>query len=427
MLQIFLFMAIHFPTAAWATKATIYEVNLRQYSHEGSFLAFAKHLPRLKDMGIDILWMMPITPIAQKGRLGTLGSYYACSSYVKTNSEFGTIADFKQLVNEAHGLGMKVIIDWVANHTGLDHEWTVSHPEYYQQDVYGNFTERNGWKDVIDLNYQNASMRNALIVAMQFWITECKIDGFRCDMAHLVPLDFWKEARKQCDPLRSLYWLAECETNEYHTVFDTTYAWEWMHTTEKQTKGDCSLNDVYNVLHSYTQIGDDTSKLLFTSNHDENSWNGTEYDKYGLAAKAMAVFTCTWKAMPLIYSGQENANRKKLAFFEKDVLQWQQPVVLHDFYKALLALHKSPAIYLGETHILPSPHPQVMLYVRKSGDSVVLVALNLSAADKIRFVVQHEWLNGTFVSIFSQIHYSFVPGTSFEINSYGYLVYAKLD
>jgi len=226
-------MAVHFKTVDWAVNTNIYEVNIRQYTPEGTFNAFAKHLPRLKDMGVDILWLMPITPISVAERQGTLGSYYACSSYVQINPEFGNLADFKKLVDEAHILGIKLIIDWVANHTGYGHEWTINHADWYMKDAAGNFTEENGWKDVIDLNYDVAPMREAMIKAMQYWVTECDIDGFRCDMAHLVPLDFWMGARKQCDRLKPLFWLAECEEVKYHDAFDVSYAWQWMHTTEK--------------------------------------------------------------------------------------------------------------------------------------------------------------------------------------------------
>ncbi len=170
-------------------------------------------------MGVEILWLMPITPISQKERLGSLGSYYACSSYTKINPEFGNLNDFKQLVDAAHQLGFKLIIDWVANHTGWDHHWTFEHPDWYVKDVNGMFTEVNGWKDVIDLDYNQANMRQAMIKAMQYWVRECDIDGFRCDMAHLVPLDFWVEARKQCDALKPLFWLAECDEPSYHCFF----------------------------------------------------------------------------------------------------------------------------------------------------------------------------------------------------------------
>ncbi len=291
-----------FSMVAWAKDSNIYEVNIRQYTEEGSFQAFAKHLPRLKAMGVEILWLMPITPISQKERLGSLGSYYACSSYTKINPEFGNLNDFKQLVETAHLLGFKLIIDWVSNHTGWDHHWTFEHPDWYLKDTAGGFTEVNGWKDVIDLDYRQQAMRLAMIKAMQYWVRECDIDGFRCDMAHLVPLDFWMEAREQCDAIKPLFWLAECDEPNYHQAFDLSYAWNWMHTSEKISKGAASLNDLRNTLHSYSQYPFNATKLYFTSNHDENSWNGTEYEKYGQTAKAWWVFAATWQGLPLIYS-----------------------------------------------------------------------------------------------------------------------------
>ena len=212
-------MAIHFPTVDWAKGAVMYEANIRQYSKEGTFNAFASQLNRLKNMGVDIIWLMPVTPISKEVRQGTLGSYYACSSYVDVNNEFGNVDDLKSLIDKAHQLNMRVIIDWVANHTGWDHHWTKEHADWYIKDAEGNFTERNGWHDVIDLNYENNDMRLAMIDAMQYWITDCDIDGFRCDMAHLVPLDFWKQARTECDKLKKIFWLAECEVVEYHEVF----------------------------------------------------------------------------------------------------------------------------------------------------------------------------------------------------------------
>lgn len=188
-------MDAKFKTADWAMGASIYEVNIRQYTIEGTFKAFESHIPRLKDMGVDILWLMPITPISQVGMKGSLGSYYACSSYTKINPAFGKEADLISLIQKAHSLDMKVIIDWVANHTGRHHEWMEHHPDWFSQDAEGNFTERNGWEDVVDLNFQNTAMRAALQQAMHYWVNQFDIDGFRCDMAHLVPLDFWKAVR----------------------------------------------------------------------------------------------------------------------------------------------------------------------------------------------------------------------------------------
>ncbi len=421
-------MSQKYSTVAWARGSNIYEVNIRQYTTEGTFAAFSKHLPRLKDMGVDILWLMPITPISIKERLGSLGSYYACSSYTSINPEFGNIHDFKNLVNQAHALGFKLIIDWVANHTGWDHHWTTEHPEWYVKDIDGNFTERNGWQDVIDLDYDNAAMRNAMIDAMKLWVIECKIDGFRCDMAHLVPLDFWIEARQQCDTLKPLFWLAECEDPAYHNAYDASYAWNWMHITEKHAKGEASLNDVRNVLHNYTQYPEGAIKLFFTTNHDENSWNGTEYEKYGKRAKAWAVFTATWQGMPLVYSGQEMSNRKRLQFFHKDSIEWTGLPILHDFYQTLLQLRKdNKAISEGETFILPGQSgDQLMSYIRKKENDVVLVLLNLSNDDRIKITVDNPWFIGQFRNVFSGLRFAFNGPETFELQAGEYVVYEKL-
>ena len=412
-----------YPTINWAKNANIYEVNIRQYTTEGTFAAFAKHLPRLKDMGVKILWLMPVTPISKEVMQGTLGSYYACSSYTEINPEYGSFEDFKNLVDEVHQLDMKLIIDWVANHTGWGHHWAKEHPDWYVKDAAGNFTEENGWHDVIDLDYDSAAMRAAMIDAMKFWVSKFDIDGFRCDMAHLVTLDFWKEARPACETIKQLFWLAECEVVEYHDVFDATYTWNWMHETEQFMKRSGSLDIVRNVLHSYSQYPQGSQKMFFTSNHDENSWNGTEYEKYGAAAKAFAVFTCTWKGMPLIYSGQELPNYKRLKFFDKDVIEWSSNIHLHDFYKTLLSLHQTNAVAEGETFILPTNSNGLMAFMRRKDNEVVLVLLNLSNEDRLRLPVKHDWLKGTFENVFSQLQFQFNQQETFELQANEYIVY----
>lgn len=416
-------MATAFTMVSWAKNTNIYEVNIRQYTREGSFAAFAKHLPRLKSMGVEILWMMPITPISKAVRQGSLGSYYACSSYTTINPEYGDLDDFKELVQAIHAAGMYVIIDWVANHTGWDHHWTKEHPEWYVLDKDGNFTEKNGWHDVIDLDYTNQAMRNAMIEAMQFWVKETGIDGFRCDMAHLVPLDFWKSARAACDAIRPLFWLAECEVVEYHQVFDLSYAWHWMHTTEKYAKGEQDIQAIQQVLHGYSQYPSGAHKLFFTSNHDENSWNGTEYEKYGRAALPWSVFTVTWKGVPLVYSGQELPNLKRLAFFDKDLIEWNEQPALHDWYCRLLSLRKEAGLQEAETFVLPVSHPHVMAYLRKHQGKVVLVLLNFSADTRVKITVAHEWVKGNFRSLASGLHYSFKNEQLFELQAYDALVY----
>ena len=416
-------MDASFKTVEWIKDKTIYEVNLRQYTEAGTFKAFESHIPRLKEMGVEVLWLMPVTPISAKGRKGSLGSYYACSSYTKLNPEFGTEQEFLSLIQLAHKHEMKVIIDWVANHTGREHEWMQSHPDWFSRDADGNFTERNGWDDVVDLNFENQDMRAALIGAMQYWVRTFNIDGFRCDMAHLVPLDFWMTARKACETIKPLFWLAECEDIEYHSVFDASYAWSWMHATLKVE--DSGVNEIYNVLHAYAQYPKGAYKLFFTSNHDENTWNGTEYEKYGIAAKAWAVFTFMWKGIPLLYSGQELPNHKRLAFFDKDTIDWTNAPQLASFYKTLIQLRKQyVCIVKGDSFNLPTSSNQVMAFLRYNEKQIILVVLNFSHQIQ-KVELEHDYLKGQFTNAFSGLSYSFNKQESFELMPGDYLVYLK--
>ena len=415
-----------FNTVSWAVRANIYEVNVRQYTKEGTLASFALHLPRLADMGVTLLWFMPITPIGVKGRLGSLGSYYACSDYITINPEFGTTQDFMDVVNAAHALGMKVMIDWVANHTGQDHVWTISNPDFYIQDASGNFTERNGWTDVIDLNYENTRMRAAMIDAMRYWINTFNIDGFRCDMAHLVPLHFWIEARRVLDTIKPLYWLAECEDTRYFEAFDTTYAWAFMHASGSLNRHEPNLKPVLDQLDMYASEGTNTRKLFFTANHDENSWNGTEYEKYGVTAKAWAVFSATWGGLPLVYSGQEIPNHKRLSFFEKDELAWPTlPPALHHFYKTLFSLRaQNEAVVLGQSQMLQTHYPHSIIgFIKKHQNNVVLVLLNISEHNRLAFEISHPLLQGNFQQIFSGLFFSFSGKEKFELQAGEYLVY----
>jgi len=412
-----------FPTPPWAAGAVLYEVNLRQYTLEGTFKGFQAHLPRLKEMGVRILWLMPVTPISSLKRQGTLGSYYAAASYDRINPEFGSMKDFAGLIDAAHALNMYVIIDWVANHTGCDHEWTSEHPDWYIKDEAGDFTERNGWQDVIDLDFTKQEMRVAMIRSMQGWV-EMGVDGFRCDMAHLVPLDFWQQARSKCDQQRPLFWLGECEVAQYQDVFDVTYGWAWMHAGEQLVKGKISITEMYGILNGYEREQQALS-LLFTSNHDENSWNGTEYEKFGGAARAMAVLTCTWKGMPLVYSGQESPNTKRLLFFDRDTIAWNNPPQLHEFYRRLLHLHERAAIAAGETFILPATHEMTMAFFRKKENETVLVILNFSSRDQLQLTISHPWLQGNFENLFSGLQHRFQSEEIFEVHGYAYIVYVK--
>lgn len=420
----------------WKHTTNIYEVNVRQYTPEGTFRAFEKHLPRLKEMGVKTLWFMPITPIAQKGKKGTLGSQYAAADYTAINPEFGTMEDFKNVVNEAHRLGFKVIIDWVANHTGWDHKWTKTNPDFYLKDPKTNdFQIASGMDDIIELDYKNPAMRKAMIDAMKFWVREANIDGFRCDLASWVEVDFWQEARPQVDAVKPLFWLGEfdeLENPDYGKVFDASYIWSWMHKTREFNEKNLPLSDLKMLLQRYSDIGDGSMRAWFTSNHDENTWNGTEYEKYGVFAKPLAVFSITWNGVPLIYNGQElPLKTKRLEFFEKDPIPWgaQQPE-LQNFYKTLLNLKSSnPALRGGDPAVTTywlktSADDKVFAYVRKNGKDEVLTVLNMSK-NPVQFTINDNNLNGTFKDLFTGAKRDFGQDKAFSLPVSGFAVFEK--
>jgi glycosidase len=419
----------------WAHTTNIYEVNTRQYTAEGTFNAFSKEMPRLKEMGVQTLWFMPITPIAQKNKKGSLGSPYACSDYTSVNPEFGTLDDFKNLVKDAHAQGFKVIIDWVANHTGWDHVWTKQYPEYYLRDTAtGDFKKASGMDDIIELDYKNPALRKAMVEAMQYWVKETDIDGFRCDLAAWVEVDFWQEARPQVDSIKHLFWLGEfdeLENPDYGKVFDASYTWTWMHKTRDFYQNRLPLNILDSLLQRYSNIGDGSMRAWFTTNHDENSWNGTEYDKYGKMARALAVFSATWNGIPLLYSGQELPNLKKLEFFEKDAIAWTGKYELQDFYKTLLSLHSGhPALRAGDSQVVTyrlktSSDEHIMAYLRKNGGKEVLVVLNLSDKGSLSFEFADEYVKGDFRDVFSGEKKDFSKDKNLVMQAWQYLVYEK--
>jgi len=426
---------MNFKKADWINNTNVYEVNLRQYSHDGTFNAFVKELPRLKAMGVSTLWFMPITPIAQKNKKGSLGSQYACSDYTSINPEFGTMDDFKNLVKTAHAQGFKVIIDWVANHTGWDHVWTKTHPEYYEMDHATNdFKIASGMDDIIELDYKNPALRKAMIEAMKFWVKECDIDGYRCDLAFWVELDFWIEARTELEKTKTLFWLAEndaIDNPQYYQAFDACYTWTWMHKTEDFYKKDHDLSVLNGLLSKYDTTGGTSGiRLWFTTNHDENSWNGTEYEKYGDAAKNLAVFSFTWNGIPLIYSGQELPNLKRLKFFEKDPIEWNGQYKLNQFYQTLLNLHKNnSALRAGDpevkTYIIHSDtEKNVLAYLRKNGNKEVLVLLNMSN-EKVITHLSDEHLSGHFINVFNNENVNIAQHLQFELAPWSYLVFEK--
>ena len=370
----------------WSINSTIYEVNLRQYAKNSSFKSFEKEIPRLKSMGVDILWFMPIHPIGVKERKGTLGSYYAVKDYKAVSEEFGTMDDFKHMVNYAHSIGMHVIIDWVGNHTSPDHNWTVTNPDFYTKGADGKFVPPvPDWSDVIDLNYDNKALRAAMIDAMKFWLTETKIDGFRCDVAEMVPIDFWVETQKELVAVYpNLFMLAEGEKPELHAAFNMTYTWKGFGIFRKVAKGEYPARAIDDYLgEDKFNYSTKAIRMYFTTNHDENSWNGTEKEMFGEGAKAFYVLCATLNGMPLLYSGQEAGLDKRLKFFEKDPIVWGN-YSNADFYTRLLSLkRRNNALLHSESggsfaKIMNNNPDQVYSYYRRKGKDEVVVILNLS-------------------------------------------------
>ncbi len=421
---------------SWSYNTNIYEVNVRQYTAEGTFKAFEKHLPRLKDMGIEVLWFMPITPISVKGRKGSLGSYYAIQNYTNINAEFGSLKDFIDIVKYAHHLGFKIIVDWVANHTGNDNVWIEEHPDFFCYDESKQIVHPNGWEDVSKLDYENQQMQLAMIDAMKFWVTVCDIDGFRCDMAHLVPLDFWKKTKSELHRSKEdLFWLAECEEPNYHEVFDATYTWKWMHATEEFCKRQTGLTSLREVLMEY-ELGfyKEAFRVYFTSNHDENSWNGTEYEKYGDAAKALAVFSCTWTGIPMIYSGQELPNNKRLHFFDKDEIEWRPECELHIFYKTLLHLRKTNTALraagnsVAKHKVKTNLDDKIFAFVKYNEEDAIFVILNLSS-ETINVQLVFEGidyvLDVTFINVYNKEEIKISEVKNIELQAWDYRVFEK--
>lgn len=407
-------------------KATIYEVNLRQYSNAGDIRSFIKHLPRLKKMGIDILWLMPIHPIGEKNKKGTLGSYYSIQNYMDVNPAFGTKEDFKDLVKDVHQLGMKIIIDWVANHAAWDNVWTISHPDYFLRNTAGDFISPNDWTDVIQIDHENIQAHEALTDAMCYWVKEFDIDGFRADLAHLTPLHFWVNAKAKIASLKpDLIWLAETEEIEYYQAFDIIYSWKWMHKSEEYFKKNIEIRELIQLLQdNYKKHELNPLQLYFTTNHDENSWNGTEFEKFGIYADAITIFNFMYPyAVPLIYSGQEIPNRKRLLFFDKDEIQWDVHLEKESLYSILIEFRKNRK----ENSTINFFDQDNNLFGFKSGVGVgaMIMVLNLDKND-INFNPKNEEEYGLYNNIFNAALITINADFNIELKPGGYILLERV-
>jgi len=415
----------------WSYNLSIYEVNVRQYSPEGTFAEFETHLPRLKEMGVGILWFMPIHPIGRENRKGTLGSYYSVRDYYDVNPEFGTPAEFKELVDRIHNMGMYVIIDWVANHAAWDNPLTGEHPDWFIRDIHGDLVPPvDDWSDVVDLNYGNPELWYYMIDAMKFWVREVGIDGFRCDVAGMVPLDFWNVARAGLDEIKPVFMLAEWEAPEAHDyAFDMTYSWGLYHLMNKIAKGVLPASAVGIYMQRDADVyAPSAYRMLFTSNHDENSWNGTVLERMGPASEVLAVLSATLDGMPLVYSGQEAGLDKRLEFFEKDEISWG-PHGMADLYAGLLNLKKeNRALWNGDAGgkadwVHTSNDRAVFAFIREQAGDRVFVVLNLTGASQT-VLFEGDAHAGTYADAFTGETVTIDAETQFEISPWGFRVFA---
>jgi cyclomaltodextrinase len=415
----------------WSFNKTIYEVNIRQYTEEGTFNAFAEHLPEIKKMGIGIIWLMPIHPIGELNRKGTLGSYYSVRDYKAVNPEFGTDEDFRNLVKQIHEMDMYVIIDWVANHTAWDHPWTKDHPEYYNTNQDGEFLPPvDDWSDVIDLNYDNTDLRREMIDALKFWVEEYDIDGFRCDVAAMVPLDFWINARMELDTVKDVFMLAEASEPELHAAFDMTYNWQLKDLLNEIAKGEKTAAELIDFVETEKdEYKRDDFRMLFTTNHDENTWNGTVFERLGESAEVSAVLISTAKGMPLVYSGQEAGLNKNLSFFEKDVIEWKEHKFRNIFTKLFQLKKNNKALFNGnrggEMNIIPHDHSdKLFAFYREKEKDRIIALLNFSK-DTLNINLNNHNLSGQYTNLFENDALRIDDNFKVEIEPWHYKVYYK--
>jgi glycosidase len=413
---------------AWIMQGNIYEVNVRQYTPEGTFKAFEKNLDRLKEMGVRTLWFMPIHPISKVDRKGTLGSYYAVADYKKINPEFGTLDDWNELVKHAHDMGFKVIMDWVPNHSGADNRWIKDHPDFYVKDSAGQPAVPYDWTDTRKLNYNNMAFRDTMINCMKYWITESDIDGFRCDVAGDVPDDFWKKCIAELKNTKAgIFMLAEADKPSLNEDgFDATYAWGMFSMMKKVAKDERNANALDSVrIFIDTTFPKNELKMSFTSNHDENSWNKADYGTMPGAIHApFSVFTFTMPHdVPLIYSGQEEPVPDSISFFYKDTIHFKN-FARAKFYKTLLELRKNnPALAANADFkkINVGNEKAIYAFVRQAEGKKVMVILNLSSKEQKIKITDTDLLKNAY-NVFMGNNEQ-LTNKEWKIEPWGYAVY----
>lgn len=417
----------------WSKSATIYEVNIRQYTPEGTFKAFENHLPRLKKMGIDIIWLMPIHPIGEKNRKGVLGSYYAVKDFMSINPEFGNMQDFKHLVREIHKLGMHVIIDWVGNHSAWDNALAQQHPDWYTKNKDGNFqpTPWYDWDDVIDFDYENPEFRKYMTNALKFWVKEADIDGYRADVAGFIPVDFWEKARKELDKIKPVFMLAEWESRDlYKKSFDMTYSWTLFEKLKDATTQNKGIGGLLEYLaHDVGSVPKNAYRMVFTDNHDMNSWNGTPMKNFGNGLEMAMVFCGVVNGMPLVYSGQEAGLNRSLKFFDKDLIDFSN-LKYEQLFKTLFELkHNNQALWNGKyggemVRIVNNRQDKVISFYREKNADAVLPIFNFSDQE-VTVTLDTKYYQGNYSELFSKEKIQLKDSFTLTLQPWSYKILVK--
>jgi glycosidase len=417
--------------AEWTRNIVLYEINVRQFSDEGTFAGVTEALPRLKELGVNVLWFMPIYPIGELNRKGELGSYYSISDYKAVNPEFGTLEDFKSLVNEAHNNGMYIMLDWVGNHSAWDNTIMSENPEWYQKDSLGNFVSPYDWTDVVQFDYSVMPLWDYMIDAMKYWVEEVGVDGYRCDYPGQVPEEFWFRARTELNAIKPVLMLAEDEGNSnlLERAFDMNYAWGHHHLMNSVAAGKRHPSALDTMLQRELKYyPEDSYRLRFLDNHDENSWNGTIKERLGDAHKAFAAYIFTIPGVPLLYNGQEAGLDKRLKFFERDPIEWNDNE-LTEFYSTLVHLRTShPALRHGTQggsfEVIATNNKKAYAYRRVKDDAAVAVILNFSPKEA-NVIIKGDLETESYVNVFSGEEFELAKGTTIQLQPWGFVVLKK--
>lgn len=425
--------AVEVANAEWTRDAVLYQLNTRQFTPEGTFKAAQKQLPRLAAMGVDIIWLMPIHPIGEAHRKGSLGSPYAVRDYRAVNPELGTEAEFRAFVDEAHRLGLKVILDWVANHSAYDNPLTKSHPEWYTRTPEGALTSPQGtdWSDVADFDYSQPALRRYMTESLAYWVREFGVDGFRCDVAGYVPTDFWETARAELDKVKPVFMLAEWEQRDLHArAFDATYGWGWKEAMQRLVKSGEGAGPIRGYYAGQAETWPQAAmRMVYTENHDQNSWDGIAAQIYGQAYEAAIALSFTGSGLPLIYNGQEADNDRQLEFFERDPIIWKQGRHA-DLFARLIALKtETRALHNGRfgapmVEVPTSQSADVYAFTRGAAGERVFAVFNLSPRP-LTLTFDKARHHGRYTDALTGEAASFTGGETLDLPAWGYRIFQQ--